>query len=65
LHNVLFHEVRGVKRVLDMEVAFEETAAVAQPTVAFDMRAKEVVEPLASLSLEYDNTPWCQLCVVT
>ena len=58
---VLLLEVGGVERVLDFENAFDEAAAVAQPTIAFDMRAEQVCEPLTNLSLEYDNTPWCPL----
>ena len=60
-HNVLRHEVRSVERVVNIEDTFDEAAAVAQPTVAFDMCAEQVGEPLACLSLENDNTPWCPL----
>ncbi len=60
-HNVLLHEVRSVERVVNIEDTFQETPAVTQPTIAFDMSAEQVPELFASLSLQDDNAPWGQL----
>jgi hypothetical protein len=60
-HNVLFHKVRGVERVVIIEMTIEEAPAVAQPTGVLNVRAEEVVEPLASLSPQSDNIAWSEV----